>query len=358
LSDLYYVEESAVRPAGGRGRHRPVRPAAGRRISARAAVAVVTTGSIASGVAFAGYAAASGSDTNTDATTAGLLTAGARPGSGSSAGYAASPEQTRTVRPVTLVPKDNVRLRVDTADVTTTAGAPVEVSFGLYDATRGVPVVGQTLRLQVQRADGWATFRYLKADARGRYHYTARVLATTHLRAVFDGTATLRAAVASNVGTLRVAAPAEAGGQASRASTRAPITTQATAAAPAAAPAPAPASSLGERAVYLASLQAGKPYVWGGSGPYNFDCSGLVQYVFKQLGRSLPRTTNEQYAAVTKVPQAAKQPGDLIFFGTPGDIYHMGIYAGNNQIWAAPSSGNVVKLQTLWTTSYLVGRVL
>jgi peptidoglycan DL-endopeptidase CwlO len=333
-------------------------------MSARTAVAVVTTGTIASGVALGGIGAASGSDAGSDPTTAGLLLTATQSGAQSAAPLA----RTWAAKTTVLVPKDQVRLRVETTDTTVAAGAPVEVSFSLYDTTRGTPVAGQALRLQVQRPDGWATFRYLKADAGGRYHYTARVLTTTRLTATFDGTATLRAARASNTGTVRVRIPPprtvpDTAVQAAGSSTRPPIAATQTpaAAAPmltAAATPPAATSSVGSRAVYLASLQAGKPYVWGGSGPYNFDCSGLVQYVFKQLGRTLPRTTNEQYAAVTKVSQDARQPGDLIFFGVPGGIYHMGIYAGNNQIWAAPSSGNVVQLQTLWTTSYLVGRVL
>jgi cell wall-associated NlpC family hydrolase len=139
---------------------------------------------------------------------------------------------------------------------------------------------------------------------------------------------------------------------------RGPITVEATAAtATPPVATPIPASSLGAKVVYLASLQAGKPYVFGAEGPNAFDCSGLVQYVYKQLGRSIPRTTNEQYAVAQKIPQSAKQPGDLIFFGTPRSIYHMGIYAGNGRIWAAPRSGQAVHLQTLWTTNYLVGRI-
>ncbi|WP_131804008.1 C40 family peptidase, partial [Pseudofrankia sp. BMG5.36] len=110
--------------------------------------------------------------------------------------------------------------------------------------------------------------------------------------------------------------------------------------------------------VYLASLQAGKPYVYGANGPDSFDCSSLVQYVYRQLGRNLPRTAEAQYEATVHVDQAHKEIGDLIFFGAPGEIYHMGIYAGDGKMWAAPHSGSVVQLQTIWSTSYLVGRVL
>lgn len=126
--------------------------------------------------------------------------------------------------------------------------------------------------------------------------------------------------------------------------------------APAAAVPPAP-PSIGERLVYLASLQKGKPYVYGGVGPAAFDCSGLVHYVYQQLGRTIPRTAQAQYVASTKVAHANKQIGDLIFFGTPNNIYHEGIYAGNNQMWVAPHAGAPVQLETIWTANYLVGRI-
>ncbi|WP_198543109.1 NlpC/P60 family protein, partial [Pseudofrankia sp. BMG5.36] len=116
--------------------------------------------------------------------------------------------------------------------------------------------------------------------------------------------------------------------------------------------------TIGEKAVYLASLQAGKPYVWGATGPNAFDCSGFAQYIYKQLGRYLPRTAQQQYNATIHVPQSAKQPGDLIFFGTPDNITHMGIYAGNGYMWAAPQSGDVVKYEPIYTSRYYVGRVL
>jgi len=109
-------------------------------------------------------------------------------------------------------------------------------------------------------------------------------------------------------------------------------------------------------AVNLAAAQAGKPYVYGAAGPSSFDCSGLVQYVFRQLGISLPRTAQAQYDVSTHIPAAEAAPGDLIFFGAPYGVYHEGIYAGNGKMWVAPHTGDVVKLQTIWST-YSVGRI-
>ena len=64
-----------------------------------------------------------------------------------------------------------------------------------------------------------------------------------------------------------------------------------------------------------------------------------------------------QYSAVRHISKSYRQPGDLIFLkDSSGHIYHVGIYAGSNRIWHAPHSGSYVKLATLWTTSYVVGR--
>jgi cell wall-associated NlpC family hydrolase len=106
-------------------------------------------------------------------------------------------------------------------------------------------------------------------------------------------------------------------------------------------------------AVGVAAAQAGEPYAYGAAGPNAFDCSGFVQYVYSQVGVSLPRTAAEQQGAVTPVAASAARPGDLIFIGSPA--YHVGIYAGNGQFWTAPKSGDVVKLQPIWA-SYTVGR--
>ncbi|HMA46588.1 MAG TPA: NlpC/P60 family protein [Frankiaceae bacterium] len=124
----------------------------------------------------------------------------------------------------------------------------------------------------------------------------------------------------------------------------------------AATPPAAAASSLGSRAVAVAGQQAGKPYRYGAAGPGAFDCSGLTQYVYRRLGRHLPRTAAAQYFATQRVAQSHKRPGDLIFFGAP-NAYHVTIYAGGDQMWAARHSGTVVQLQRIWTSHYTVGRV-
>lgn len=114
--------------------------------------------------------------------------------------------------------------------------------------------------------------------------------------------------------------------------------------------------AMGQRIVDEAARQAGKPYAYGATGPDSFDCSGLTQYVHKQVGISLPRTADEQAGAVKSVSQSAKKPGDLIFFSDGGSVYHVGIYAGHGEIWHAPQPGDHVRKAAIWTDSYTVGR--
>ena len=103
----------------------------------------------------------------------------------------------------------------------------------------------------------------------------------------------------------------------------------------------------------IAASLTGIPYRYGGSTPAGFDCSGYVQYVFRQAGISLGRTTYAQYAQTR--PVSNPQPGDLVFFGYPA--YHVGIYAGNGQIIDAGRSGGSVTRRSIWTSNVSFGRL-
>jgi len=126
-----------------------------------------------------------------------------------------------------------------------------------------------------------------------------------------------------------------------------------------AAASPADASAtLGQRAVAEASHHRGAPYRWGAAGPRRFDCSGFTLYVYKRLGRSLPHSASAQYSRTRHISKSSKRPGDLVFMkSSSGRISHVGIYAGQGKWWVSPHSGSQVKLQTLYSSRYVVGRV-
>jgi cell wall-associated NlpC family hydrolase len=102
--------------------------------------------------------------------------------------------------------------------------------------------------------------------------------------------------------------------------------------------------------VGIAMHYLGVPYVWGGSSPSGFDCSGFVMYVYAQMGVSLPHYTGAQWNVGVPVSRGDLQPGDLVFFDGLG---HVGIYIGGNQFIHAPHTGTVVQVTSLsgWYSS-------
>jgi len=115
----------------------------------------------------------------------------------------------------------------------------------------------------------------------------------------------------------------------------------------------APVAADGMRAAALASSFVGVPYRFGGSTPDGFDCSGLVYYVFKQLGVSVPRTALEQRARARPISKDRLQPGDLLFFYTPKD--HVGIYLGGEEFVHAPATGRLVTRAHMNSPFFILG---
>jgi peptidoglycan DL-endopeptidase CwlO len=101
-------------------------------------------------------------------------------------------------------------------------------------------------------------------------------------------------------------------------------------------------SATANSVIATAKQYLGVPYVWGGSTPSGFDCSGFTSYVYRSVGISLPRTSRAQQNVGTRISLSQVQPGDLVFRGSPA--YHVGIYIGGGQYIHAPQTGDVVKI--------------
>ncbi|MCY9787116.1 bifunctional lytic transglycosylase/C40 family peptidase [Nocardiopsis sp. EMB25] len=119
-----------------------------------------------------------------------------------------------------------------------------------------------------------------------------------------------------------------------------------------------PSGASGEQgrvAVEWALAQVGKPYLWGGTGPGAFDCSGLVMRAWEAAGVSIPRVTTDQVNSGTRVSLDGLQPGDLLFYdtGAPGGSpSHVTMYVGDGQMVNAPGSGRFVRVEPVDGTYY------
>ena len=103
-------------------------------------------------------------------------------------------------------------------------------------------------------------------------------------------------------------------------------------------------SFAGSSIVGVAKRYIGVPYVWGGSTPRGFDCSGYTQYVYRQVGKYIPRTASAQQAVTRRVSTPGS--GDLFFTGWPA--HHVGIYVGNGLAIDARKPGTTIQIHTLW----------
>jgi cell wall-associated NlpC family hydrolase len=112
-----------------------------------------------------------------------------------------------------------------------------------------------------------------------------------------------------------------------------------------------PGNSVGVQALRFALTRRGDPYVWGGAGPNDFDCSGLVMWAYAQVGISLPHFTGDQWNSGEHISRSQLEPGDLVFFFP--DISHVGMYVGDGLMIDAPTFGQPVQIQPIFWSAYV-----
>jgi cell wall-associated NlpC family hydrolase len=196
-------------------------------------------------------------------------------------------------------------------------------SFGITLTGNGVRLSGQPVTFWVRNASSstWSKYVTRTTNSYGQTGLAFYVKSSAYVRATYPGTTKYRATGSI---TAYVAA----------------------------------FSSYGAAAVSEASRHAGKPYQWGAAGPDRFDCSGYTLYVWSRFGRSLPHSSQQQYNSLPHVSKSEMRVGDLIFIGSSSSsIGHVGIYAGNGEMWHSPHSGDVVKKARIYSSSYWVARV-
>jgi cell wall-associated NlpC family hydrolase len=229
-------------------------------------------------------------------------------------------------------PVTGTDLAVSPRHVTIKYGHQAALSARL--TSRFGPVKNETVTWWSRRSNGaWQRAGSATTDANGRTSIKRRLTHTTQWQVRYGGDL-LQDKSASPVATVKVLPP--------------PPPPKLKPATPA----------FADRVLHEAARHHGAPYQYGAAGPSTFDCSGFTMYVFGKFGIHLSHNAAAQYCEVRHISAAAKRPGDLIFFTGSSGIYHVGIYVGGGQMWAATHSGDVVRYESIHEASYVVGRVL
>jgi peptidoglycan DL-endopeptidase CwlO len=191
--------------------------------------------------------------------------------------------------------------------------------------------------------------RQAKLEAEARARLAAEAAARKKAQEEAQARAAALAAAAAKKPKPKPAAPA------ATTTTSTPTTTTTSSAPPPAPPPSGPVSGGHPEAATIALHYLGVPYLWGGATPSGFDCSGLVMYVYAQLGIQLPHFAAAQYGLGSPVARDQLQAGDLVFFD---NLDHVAIYIGGGQVVHAPSTGDVVKISNVsdWGSGYVGAR--
>ena len=211
----------------------------------------------------------------------------------------------------------------------TTAVTPGRHALRIRLTTNGAPVAGAPVRFERATSRGWLGAGTVRTNAQGYAMGALPLGRSMKLRAVAPRRAVSR--------EMLVAVNLPAASRARAASSARVVA----------------GGGWRSAAVRVAMAQVGKPYRWGATGPSSFDCSGLVNYAFRSVGRSVPRTSSQLRAWTVPVSRSAAVPGDLVF--SPG---HVGIYVSPGVMVDAPNSGGRVSVRRIYARNYTIGRIV
>jgi cell wall-associated NlpC family hydrolase len=203
-------------------------------------------------------------------------------------------------------------------------GTKVKVSANVVNPTTHKPVKAGNVRLQAWRNGAYRTWQTKHIGTNGQVTFYSKPYLTGAYRVLYVGSTGYRSIAVKGV-TVTVRHP----------------------------------MSAAARVLAVAASLKGSPYQFGAAGPYRFDCSGYTMYVYrKAAGKNLPHNANLQQYSGKHVAQGSKRAGDLIVFRSGGYGTHAAIYAGGGYMWAAPHTGARVQKQKIYSSSYVVRRIV
>ncbi len=213
-----------------------------------------------------------------------------------------------------------ISIRVSRA--TTNAYDPVAVYGQVFAGTGHAVMTGETVALQQLASTGWRTIGWARATSSGYANFRVAPTAAVTYRLFYTGYAPY---ASSSSTTAHIAVN--------------PVTRA-------------------SRVVALAASRTGAWYRYGGAGPTSFDCSGLTQWTFRQVGVALPHNADAQKRYGRAIPAAQARPGDLIIFVSGGYGYHAGVYAGGGYMYDAPHAGATVGKHKVWSPNVMFRRLV